>query len=277
MEQKIEALKAKSFEIRKRMMEMCIKAGTGHCTSSLSATDILTTLYYGGVMRHDPDNPEWEDRDRLFLSKGQASPLQYTILADLGYFDPAQLENFAQHGGAFGVHLQKSVAGVEITCGSLGHGFGLAAGSALAAKKDRKLNMVFALLGDGECYEGSIWETAMFASHNRLNNMVVVIDRNFQCVTDFTENIVALEPMVDRWEAFGWNVKRIDGHDHAALLDAFNGARSRRSNKPLAIIADTAKGEGVDFMECVPLWHGIAPQGADAEMAMKKLKGRYVK
>jgi len=277
MQQKIENLKSKSFEIRKRMMEMCIKAGTGHCTSSLSATDILTTLYYGGVMRHDPNNPDWEDRDRLFLSKGQASPLQYTILADLGYFDAAHLENFAQHGGAFGVHLQNSVPGVEITCGSLGHGFGIAAGSALAAKKDRKLNMVFALLGDGECYEGSIWETAMFASHNRLNNMVVIIDRNFQCVTDFTENIVALEPMVDRWEAFGWNVKRIDGHDHAALLDAFDGSRSRQSNRPLAIIADTVKGEGVDFMECVPLWHGIAPQSTDAENAMKTLEGRYVK
>jgi transketolase len=277
MEQKIEFLKAKSFEIRKRMMEMCIKAGTGHCTSSLSATDILTTLYYGDVLRHDPANPDWEDRDRLFLSKGQASPLQYTILADLGYFDVECLEDFAQYGGAFGVHLQKSVPGVEITCGSLGHGFGLAAGSALAAKKDCKLNMVFSLLGDGECYEGSIWETAMFASHNRLNNLVVVVDRNFQCVTDFTENIVALEPMVDRWEAFGFNVKRIDGHDHAALLDAFYGARSRRSTKPLAIIADTVKGEGVDFMECVPLWHGIAPQDIDAEEALKKIHGRYVK
>lgn len=274
---KIEFLETKSFEIRKRMMEICIRAGTGHCTSSLSATDILTVLYYGDVMRQNPSSPEWEERDRLFISKGQASPLQYTILADLGYFDKALLESFAQHGGAFGVHLQKNVPGVEITCGSLGHGFGLAAGSALALKMDRKLNMVFALLGDGECYEGSIWETAMFASHNRLNNLVAIIDRNFQCVTDFTENIVALEPMVERWEAFGWQAKRVNGHSHSALLDALDGVRSRRSDKPLVIIADTVKGEGVDFMECVPLWHGIAPQGKEAALAMEQLSRRYAK
>lgn len=265
-------LAKKSGEIRKLVLEMCVKAGTGHVTSSLSFVDILVTLYHGGVLNHDPRNPACPDRDRLFLSKGQGSPLLYAVLADRGFFPRSHLESFAQVGGKFGVHLQKDVPGVEITCGSLGQGFGMACGAALAARLDRRLHMVYAILGDGECYEGSIWEAAMFASHNRLNNLVAIVDRNFQCVTDFTENIVALEPMGDRWAAFGWEVKRIDGHDHQAILGALKGIRSRKSARPLVIIAETTKGKGVDFMSCVPLWHGLAPKGGEAEQARNELR-----
>jgi len=275
MDKLIAALEKKSQEIRGTVLDMCINAGTGHVTSSLSATDILVTLFYGNILRHDPKNPTWAERDRLFISKGQASPLLYTILADRGYYDRADLKLFAQKKGRFGVHMQKTVPGAEITCGSLGQGFGLAAGSALAAQMNRDLYMVFSLLGDGECHEGSIWETAMFASHKRLNNLVAIIDRNYQCVTDFTENIVALEPLEERWASFGWNVKRINGHSHRELLDALTGYRSRRSTRPLVIIADTVKGNGVDFMSCVPLWHGIAPKDGEAARAREELKRRF--
>ena len=257
--------------LRKGVMEMCIRAKTGHCTSSLSLTEIMTVLYFGGLLRCRPEEPEWEDRDRLFLSKGQASPLLYVTLAKMGFFPEEELQKFAQLGGMFGVHLQKSVPGVEITCGSLGQGFGLAAGGALAAKKNRKLQLYYAILGDGELYEGSIWETAMFASHNHLNNLIAIIDRNHQCVTDFTENIVALEPLEERWKSFGWNTRRIDGHDIQAVYDALIDLRTRPAARPTVVIADTVKGKGVDFMECVPLWHGLAPAGKLGELAIKQL------
>ena len=275
MHDHIQALTQKAYGIREAMLGTCIKAGTGHVTSSMSCVEILVALYYGGVMRHDPKAPDWPDRDRLFLSKGQASPVLYTILADRGYFSPSALDSFAQKGGRFGVHLQKDVPGAEITCGSLGQGFGIAAGVALGARLDRHQHLVFTILGDGECYEGSIWETAMFASHNRLNNLVAIIDRNYLCVTDFTENLVALEPMEDKWRSFGWNTLRIDGHSFEDILEALGDVRQRRSERPLVIIADTVKGNGVDFMSNQPLWHGVAPRGRDAENATEALQKGY--
>ena len=266
-------LRRTAYHLRRDMLEMCAKAGTGHVTSSLSCVEILTALYYGGICRHNPSEPKWPERDRVFLSKGQASPILYVVLADLGYFPKSDLELFAQKGGKMGVHLQKSVPGVEITCGSLGQGFGIAAGTALAAKKNRDLFMSFAILGDGECYEGSVWETAMFAAHNRLNNLVAIVDRNCLCVTDFTESLVGLEPLEEKWAAFGWDVVRVDGHSFEALLDVLEGVRDRRAPRPLAIIADTVKGKGVDFMSNVPLWHGAAPSGDDVEAAREALSG----
>lgn len=252
-------LKDKAHHLRKEMLEMCIKAGDGHVTSCLSCAEILTILYYGGFLRHDPKDPEWEDRDRFILSKGQASPMLYTVLADRGFFPSEEMDKFAQQDGMFGVHLQHTVPGAEITCGSLGHGFGMAAGIALGAKLDRKLFLTYALLGDGELYEGSIWETAMFAAHNSLNNLVAIVDRNYQCTMDFTENLVELEPLVDKWESFGWHVKRINGHDFEALQESLMFVRSRRFRKPVVIIADTVKGCGIEHISCVPLWHGSAP------------------
>jgi len=268
-------LEKKSFQIRQEMLDMCIDAGKGHVTSSLSCIDILVALYYGDVMKFRLGQPEWDERDRLILSKGQASPALYTILADLGYFNKNDLKKFARPGGKFAVHLQKDVRGVEITAGSLGQGFGIAAGIALGAKMNRDLYTVYALLGDGECYEGSIWETAMFASHNRLNNLVTIIDRNFMCVTDFTENLIALEPMCDKWKSFGFNVKRVDGHSFDELLDALKPLKSRISEKPTVIIADTIKGKGVETLCYEPLWHGCAPQGDVARECVEDLKRGY--
>lgn len=264
-------LKRKAYHIRHDMLKMCVRAGTGHVTSSLSCIEILVSLYHGGVMNHNPKDPSWKQRDRLILSKGQASPALYTILAECGYFPKKELDLFAQKDGRFGVHLQKDVPGVEITCGSLGQGFGVAAGIALSAKMNRDIFLTYAILGDGECYEGSIWETAMFASHNKLNNLVVFVDRNYLCVTDFTENLVALEPMTDKWSSFGWDVKRIDGHDFNSIFTALENIRSRRSVKPLVIIADTVKGKGIDLISNVPLWHGSAPSGDEAVRAETEL------
>lgn len=268
-------LREKSFEIRKAMLEMCVNAGTGHVTSALSCIDILVSLYYGNVMRFDAGNPAWDERDRFILSKGQASPALYTILADLGYFNKGELDKFAQKDGKFGVHLQNDVPGVEITSGSLGQGFGVAAGMALGARMNREFHMVFTLLGDGECYEGSIWETAMFASHHSLNNLVAIIDRNYLCVTDFTENLVRLEPMEEKWQSFGWDVKRINGHSFDEILGILSPIRSRRSNRPLMIIADTVKGEGIEPIANIPVWHGVAPKGKEVDMCRKALERGY--
>jgi len=275
MNKLITKLRKKSYDVRHAMLEMCIKAETGHVTSSLSCIDILVTLYYGNILNHIPKKPSYDERDRFILSKGQASPALYAILADSGYYKKSELDKFAQKGGMFGVHLQDDVPGVEITSGSLGLGLGVAAGIALGAKMDRELYLVFTLLGDGECYEGSIWETAMFASHNRLNNLIAIVDRNYLCVTDFTENLIALEPMEDKWKAFGWDTLRVDGHSFESLLPAFSNLRSRRSSRPLVIIADTTKGEGVESVTNNPLWHGLAPKGKDAETAKQSLKRRY--
>lgn len=267
----INELKEKAKYIRNGVLDMCVKACTGHVNSAFSSVELLVALYYGGILRFDPKNPKWKDRDRFIMSKGQASPLLYVILGDLGFFPKEEVNKFAQADGIFGVHLQHDVPGAEITCGSLGQGFGIAAGIALAAKMNRELFMTFSLLGDGECYEGSIWETAMFASHNRLNNLIAIVDRNHLCVTDFTENIIALEPMEEKWKSFGWEVTKIDGHSFEEIFRALKGFRSRKSSQPRVIIADTMKGKGIPFMSDAPLWHGIAPEGEEADEAKEEL------
>lgn len=273
MTTKVKQLEKKAKHIRNLVLDMCCSAGTGHITSSFSCTEILVALFYGNIMRFNPKNPQWECRDRFILSKGQASVILYPILADLGYFPLSELKKFNRADGKFGVHLQYDVPGAEITSGSLGHGFGIATGLALAAKMNRELHLTFALLGDGECYEGSIWEAAMFASHNRLNNLVAIVDRNHLCVTNFTENMVELEPFDKKWESFGWNVVNINGHSFEEILGALDGIRSRKSSKPLVIIADTIKGKGVSFMCYNPLWHAVVPKDEQAIEAKNECMG----
>lgn len=268
---KITELEKKANYIRNQTLDMCVRAGTGHVTSSFSCTELVLALYYGGILRYDASNPKWDGRDRFILSKGHASPLLYAILADLGFFPESEIWKFCQSDGMFGVHLQNDVPGVEITAGSLGHGLGIAVGIALAAKMDRESYLTFVLLGDGECYEGSIWEAAMLASHHELNNLIAIVDRNWLCVTDFTENCVRLNPLDKKWKSYGWDVVTINGHSFEDILSALNGFRSRQLSKPLVIIANTVKGKGVSFMENQPLWHGIAPKGKDAEMAKIEL------
>lgn len=271
MHRDIKLLEEKAQTLRRQVLDMCVHAGTGHVTSSFSCAEILTALYYGGIMQYDPANPEWDERDRFVLSKGQASPILYAILADTGFFPNANLDRFAGRDGPFGVHLQRDVPGVEVTTGSLGHGLGIGIGMALSARMERKSYTTFVLLGDGECYEGSIWESAMFASHHKLNNLVAIIDRNWLCVTDFTENLVGLNPMDEKWRAFGWEAATIDGHSFEGIFTALEAHRSRRLNKPLVIIANTVKGKGIPFMENIPLWHAMVPKGREAELAKSHL------
>jgi len=248
---KIDRMKEKSKELRRAVLDMCIKAKTGHLTSSYSCIEIMVYLYYSGLFDFKTDT--------FILSKAQASPLLYAILADLGYFDKSFLDGFAQKGGMFGVHLQNTVPGVKITAGSLGHGFGIACGIALGHKLDKELPLTIVLMGDGECYEGSVWETAMFASHNRLNNLVVIVDRNYQDATSFTEDQLSLEPLDEKWKSFGWNVEKIDGHNFEDLDKSLNRLRRRKNTKPTVIIAETIKGNGIDYISCKPLWHARAP------------------
>ena len=271
MKEKTNYLKKKANYIRNQILDMCVRAGTGHVTSSFSCTELLVALYYGGILRYDISNPKWNERDRFILSKGQSSVILYPILADLGFFPKKELDRFNQEDGIFGVHLQHDIPGAEITAGSLGHGFGIAAGMALAAKMDKKQYFIFTLLGDGECHEGSVWETAMFASHHQLNNLIAIIDRNWLSATDFTENSLRLNPLDEKYRSFGWDVLNINGHSFEEIFNALNGFRSNKRIRPLMIIADTIKGKGVSFMENKILWHSIAPQGEQALQAKKEI------
>lgn len=272
-EKKRKELQEKSCQIRDLTLNMCICGGTGHVTSSFSCTELLTALYFGGVLKYDSKNPKWEERDRFILSKGQASPVLYTTLSEAGFFPKDWITKFCCPGEAhFGVHVQKNVPGVEITAGSLGHGLGIGAGIALAAKMNRKDYFTFVILGDAECQEGSNWEAAMFASQYRLNNLIAFIDRNWLGVIDYTERAVGLEPFDKKWESFGWEVKRINGHSFEEILNALGDFRSFPRQKPLMIIADTVKGQGVSFMQHCPIWHGVSPKDKEAENAVKELK-----
>lgn len=271
---RIAELVDKAKWLRREILEMCNKAGTGHVSSAFSCVEIVTALYYGGILRFDPRNPQWDERDRFIISKGHSGIAVYPILSDLGFFPKEELERFAQSGGILGVHASRNIPGIEATTGSLGHGLGLGIGLAMAAKMDRKLYMTVVLLGDGECYEGSVWEAAMFASHQNLNNLVAIVDRNSLCTTDFTENLVQLEPLEQKWISFGWEAVTINGHSILQILAAFSDLRSRRSDKPFAIIANTVKGKGISFIENVPLWHAVCPSGEQLIKGRDELNGK---
>ncbi len=272
-DKKIKELQRKANEIRKEVLEMCITGKTGHVTSSFSCSEILTALYFGNILKYNSQIQKWQDRDRFILSKGQASPILYVVLSNAGFFPKNWLDNFCSIDAKFGVHLQCDVPGVEFTTGSLGHGLGLGAGIALAAKLNQKNYHTFVLLGDAELYEGSNWEAAMFAGHHRLNNLVAIVDRNGFGVLQATEDFLKLEPLEKKFEAFGWEVKRIDGHSIKEILGALENFRGHKRDKPLMIIADTVKGKGVKFIENVALWHGAAPiNQEDIERARRELE-----
>lgn len=267
----IDKLGRKANWVRNQILEMIVSADKGHIGGAFSCTDILVTLYYGGILRFDPNNPNWSERDRFILSKGHSCVALYAILADLGFFSISELNSFCQKGSMLGGHPDRNIPGIEADTGSLGHGLGIASGLALSAKIDKKDFMTVALLGDGECYEGSVWEAAMFAGHHQLNNLVAIVDRNRQCVTDFTEDCVRLEPLDNKWRAFGWDVRTINGHSFEELLDNLKDFRCRKSAQPLAIIANTIKGKGVSFMEGKLQYHHSIPTGEDLKRARQEL------
>jgi transketolase len=265
-------LQRKANEIRERTLEMCIKAGTGHVTSSFSCAELLTTLYFGDVIKYDSKNPKWENRDRFILSKGQASPILYVTLAKAGFFPEEWLNTFCETDGHFGVHLQCDVPGVEFTTGSLGHGLGLGVGKALSAKMDKKDFHTYVLLGDAELQEGSNWESAMSASQYNLDNLTAIVDRNGYGVLCKTEESSGLNPLEDKFRAYGWEVRSIDGHSSKEFLSTLKEGNAQRGNKPLMIVAYTTKGKGIKSWENVALRHGTAPQGEEAIQTTMELK-----
>lgn len=272
MQDKVKKLRKKANWVRKQVLEMIAFAGKGHIGGALSCTDILAAIYYGGILRFEPSKPGWEKRDRFILSKGHACSALYAILSDLGYFPSSELRNYQGEGSILGGHPNKRIPGIEADTGSLGHGLGIGAGLALSAKLDKKDFMTIVLLGDGECHEGTIWEAAMFAAHHKLSNLFVIIDNNSLCSTDFTKNCLVIEPLEYKWKAFGWDVMVIDGHSFAEILSAFSDFRSRKSDKPLMIIAKTVKGKGISFMEGNPDWHHAVPNQEQLEIARKELE-----
>jgi transketolase len=268
----LRALEARARAFRKTILQIITTAGSGHPGGSLSAIDILTVLYHH-TMRHDPRNPAWPDRDRFVLSKGHACPAWYVVLADCGYFAPDHLWTLRRVGSILQGHPDMTrTPGVEMSSGSLGMGFSAAVGMALAGKRDGRPYRVYAMLGDGECQEGAVWEGAMFAAHYGLDNLTAIVDRNGLQQTGRTEERLRLDPLGDKWRACNWDVQEIDGHDLAAIVAAFDRARAVRG-RPQVIVARTVKGKGVSVLEGVVGFHGKALTREELARALAELDG----
>jgi len=267
----INELQKKARRVRQEVLEMCARGGEGRVASAFSCTEILVALFYGGILSFDPKHPQWEGRDRFIMSKSPGVVGLYPILSDLGFFPNSELEKYCQPDGILGPYGD-DIPGVEAVWGSLGHGLGVGAGLALAGKLDNKGYMTVVLLGDGECYEGAVWEAAMFAGHHELNNLVAIVDRNWICTIDFTENCLRLSPLESKWQAFGWDVITIDGHSFDEIFAAFKDFRSRKSTRPLVVIANTVKGKGVSLLENNPMGHVIIPSDEQLQKAREELR-----
>jgi transketolase len=266
----VQRLRDVARSTRRLILEALAEAGSGHPGGSLSAVELLVTLYFH-VMHYDPKNPKWEDRDRFFLSKGHAAPLLYSVLAEAGYFDPSELMTLRKLGSRLQGHPSMGVPGVEAPAGSEGIGLSLGVGTSLAAKLDRKGFRTYVLMGDGEQQEGEVWEAAMAASKYKLDNLTAMIDRNGIQQDGLTEQIMPLEPLAAKWRAFNWNVIEVDGYDISQLIDGFDLASSTR-NRPTVIIAHTVKGKGISFMEWSPRYHGTAPAKDTLSDVLSELK-----
>ncbi|HUE79344.1 MAG TPA: transketolase [Sphingomicrobium sp.] len=260
---------ALALRLRRHVVRMCNRGGSSHVASGLSIADIVAVLY-GAVLRVDPANSAWPDRDRFILSKGHAGACVYAALAERGFLAVADLERHYRNGSHLSGHVShKSVPGVELSTGSLGHGLGIGAGMAMQLRRRGGKQGVFVLLSDGECDEGSNWEAILFVGHHRLSNLCAIVDYNKLQSLASVEKTIRLEPFEEKWRAFGWNVIRVDGHDHVALKRGF--AAAAKAGQPSCIIADTVKGRGVSFMENEVLWHYRSPQGAEFAAAMCEL------
>ena len=256
-------------DIRKDIFRIAHFAGGGHMGASFSIADIISVLYFDEVLRYDASNPEWSERDKFILSKGHASYALYAALAKAGYFSEEELWCVGQPGSKLGGHPKiHEVPGVEASTGALGHGLSFAIGIAYANKMDAKNSHVYVILGDGECQEGSIWEGALSAPTLVLDNLTVVIDHNKLQAMDDLENIVHMKPFAEKWKAFGWHVLEIDGHNYAEIKEAL---LTRKTGKPVLVVANTIKGKGVSFMENVPIWHYRMPNEQELPILMKEL------
>lgn len=265
----IKELERKVQEIKYKCLELCVKAGQGHVTSAFSAAEIVTTLYYS-IMNYRIESPKWDERDRFIMSKNHGSVITYPILKDIGFIDKDVEIVLMADGSAFGTHSKDSVPGVEFSGGSLGIGLGVACGMAYAGKMKKSQSRYFAIVGDGECYEGSIWESLMFAGHNNLNNLVVFVDRNQMTVTDYTEHMLRIEPLKDKFTAFGFDTWEIDGHNVKEIIETVK--KTGKTDKPNCIICNTIKGNGISCMSNKMFKHGVAPSGKEAEKALEEIR-----
>jgi transketolase len=266
----ITELKNIAREMRKKILIMCFHAGGGHIAPSLSSVEILVALYFK-ILKIDKNNLKDGNRDRFILSKGHASAALYAVLAEKGIIDRKILNTFCQKGSILGGHPEAHlIPGVEASTGSLGHGLSFGAGLAFAGKLDKKDYRVFVLLSDGECQEGSVWEAAMFASHHKLDNLVAIIDHNKLQSLGQVDDIVSLKPFVDKWKAFGWEVREVNGHNISEIVGALEGVPFSK-NKPSVLIAHTIKGKGISFMENVPIWHYRLPNDDEMKIVRKEL------
>ncbi|MBT5028771.1 MAG: transketolase [Nitrospinaceae bacterium] len=267
----ITELEKKALELRKLALKIIYQAGSGHPGGSFSATDLMTALYFGGIMNYDASNPKDPKRDRFLLSKGHASGIYYSALAKAGYISESDLDSYRKINSErfLSGHGHPKTPGIEIASGSLGQGLSVAHGIALGTKLDGNDSKVYVILGDGELHEGQIWEAAMSADQFKTNNLIAIVDYNKVCQDNITKDLKDLEPLEDKWKAFNWDVHRIDGHNMEAIMNVLQ--LPLHPEKPRVIIADTIKGKGVSFMEGQTAWHGVAPSAEDYEKALKEL------
>lgn len=267
----IEEMGVMAKRLRRHIVSMTGKAGSGHPGGSLSAVEIVTALYFR-ILRHKPSDPQWSDRDRFILSKGHAAPLLYAVLAECGYFPVDELSTLRQLDSRLQGHTDRTATpGVEMSAGALGQGLSFAIGIALAGRLNSQNYRVYVLLGDGECDEGQIWEGAMAAAHFKVDNLVAMVDNNGQQIDGWNRDVMNLEPFNKKWQAFGWYVIEVDGHNFSQLTLAFDQAKLVKG-RPTVIIAHTIKGKGVSFMENNPDFHGKAPNAAEVEIALRELE-----
>lgn len=260
-------------EIRKKILKMIFISQASHIGSALSCVEILVVLYFK-VMKINPNNPSAENRDRFILSKGHAASALYATLAQRGFFPQKILDTYCLNGGRLPGHVTKDcVPGVETSTGSLGHGLAVGAGMTLAGKFDNKKYRVFALMSDGECDEGSVWETTLFASHHKLDNLIAIIDYNKLQAFGKTRDVLNLEPLKEKWTSFGWQVKEIDGHNFTQIEKVLSKIPFKK-NKPSLIIAHTIKGKGISFMENKLEWHYKSPSEKEYAFALKELNSK---
>lgn len=266
-------LKMKANDIRKDIVSMIAQAGSGHPGGSLSCADIMTALYFGGVLNYDASNPRKEDRDRFVMAKGHAAPALYATLAHAGYFPREELKTLRKLGSRLQGHPDMNLLpGVEVSTGSLGQGLSICAGMCCGLRLNHSEASVFTIMGDGETEEGQVWEAAMFAAHQELDHLVAIIDHNHLQIDGNIENVCNPEDLRAKFAAFGWDVRTVDGHDVDALVEVLSAAKADHGGKPHMIVAETIKGKGVSFMENQASWHGSAPNAQQAAQALEELE-----
>ena len=267
----ISELKKHALELRRLALKIIFQAGSGHPGGSFSATDLMTALFFGGILNYDASNPKDPKRDRFLLSKGHASGIFYAVLARAGYISESDLDSYRKINSErfLSGHAHPKTPGVEIASGSLGQGLSVAHGIALGTKLDGYDSKTYVMLGDGELQEGQIWEAAMSADKFKSNNLIAIVDYNKVAQDNITKDLKDLEPLEDKWNSFNWDVHRIDGHNMEAIMNVLQ--LPLHPEKPRVIIADTIKGKGVSFMEGKTAWHGVAPSAEDYEKALKEL------